>query len=414
MKKQCVPCVLCVAMVVCDVSAFTFPTLTRLTRFNQENTYNKKDMTMLSLADREDDYDAWLDKLDPTDFEEGETRFDTNSNSRNNNNGNSFNSRRGGGGNSRAPATGGFPNHDYQRDWNADNSRVDEAAVDRLMTDRLRARKKGDFEVADGIRDQLLQEHGVTVSDKERLWRSGCSTSGSGRNFSARGPPQQQRFGNNNGYSDRRGRDDDRRGGRDNDRRGGRDDDRRGGRERFGGSRPDRDRGGRKPPRERNFGPNGHDYSYSADAGPLSSPLSEPAIHDLISQRMQCKFARNFRQADAIQDQLSSQGVFINDGIKEWRADGRPFPSGEKQRGFDGRGSNTAYAMSQYSLPLIDPRQAADMGPDEAQKAADALKSQVQDLVDQRLQARQDRAYNVADALREDLEGDYNVYIDDR
>ena len=59
--------------------------------------------------------------------------------------------------------------HDYVRDA-SDTTSVDVDAVDRLMADRLHYRKKRMFDLADGIRDELLSVHGVTVWDKERTW----------------------------------------------------------------------------------------------------------------------------------------------------------------------------------------------------------------------------------------------------
>ena len=84
---------------------------------------------------------------------------------------------RGGGGGGRPTGPGG---HDYVRDTESDSSNVDLETVDRLLSDRLQARKTGDFPSADAIRDQLLDTHGVTVWDKEGVWRTGASRSGSG------------------------------------------------------------------------------------------------------------------------------------------------------------------------------------------------------------------------------------------
>lgn len=127
--------------------------------------------------------------------------------------------------------------HDYTRDASRDNSNVDEQAVNQLLSDRLQARKSRDFDTADAIRDELLKTHSVGVYDRERTWRTGCSSSGSGMKFGG------------GGY------------GRGGDRNGSR---------------------GRRPRRERDFGPNGHDYHLSADAGPISSRLSEQEIHGYV------------------------------------------------------------------------------------------------------------------------------------
>ena len=80
----------------------------------------------------------------------------------------------------------------YERDTSMDNSNIDVGAVEGLIADRSQARRVGDFDRADALRDQLLQDFGVQVWDRDRVWRSGCSASGSGR------PPQRgggDRFG---------------------------------------------------------------------------------------------------------------------------------------------------------------------------------------------------------------------------
>jgi len=391
-----------------------------------------------------DDYDAWVEALDPSVFDGAVfTEDDPTSSTKKNND--DFNPRGGGGGGSgrwqnnsnggtrtkrgapSAATAAGAIGHDYQRDYNVDNSNVDEGAVHALISERLQARKTGQFEVADAIRDQLLQEHGVQIKDKERLWRTGCSTSGSGQRWG--GNNSNQRGGRGGGGG--RGRDG---GGRgrgynvDGDGNGDVFDDRRGGR---------RDRGGR---RQQNFGPNGHDYCLSSDAGPNQSALSEQDIHDMLAERLQCKLARNFRVADAIQNELYQNGVFVHDGMKEWRADGIGFGDagrgGSNGTGKPGREAGSRadrmvgpYVMSQYSQSLLltindiddhgddddDDDDDDDANRDEgALEAAEELKMRIQEMVDQRLDARMDQDYNVADAIREELRRDYNVEVDDR
>ena len=69
----------------------------------------------------------------------------------------------------------------------------------------------------------------------------------------------------------------------------------------------------------------GHDYNLSPDAGPPTNAtaMDEQDIHALIAKRMQCKMRRSFREANQIQRQLEQQyGVYVQDGMKEWRADG--------------------------------------------------------------------------------------------
>jgi cysteinyl-tRNA synthetase len=288
-----------------------------------------------------DEIDDWYADFDPSDFDKPEPV-------------------------TRAPRSNTFVGegtpHDYQRDT-SDSSNVNMDVVDRMMSQRLTARKTGQFEAADAIRDELLRDHGVMIRDKERTWRSGCSESGSGRNFGRGG------------------------GGRGGDRDGGR-----GGGGRGGGGRG---RGGGK-----NFGPNGHDYNLSQEAGPSVSVLSEPEIHRLMADRLQCKLSRDFPGADSIQEELFSAGVMVHDARKEWRADGQGFGNdyNDSKPGRD-RGSradrNRPYEMSPES------EEASDVGA-------------IQTLVAERVKAKMERIYNLADDIRDELRDVHNVLVDDK
>eukprot|EP00521_Asterionellopsis_glacialis_P012310 CAMPEP_0195308814 /NCGR_PEP_ID=MMETSP0707-20130614/38422_1 /TAXON_ID=33640 /ORGANISM="Asterionellopsis glacialis, Strain CCMP134" /LENGTH=703 /DNA_ID=CAMNT_0040373101 /DNA_START=114 /DNA_END=2226 /DNA_ORIENTATION=- len=270
--------------------------------------------------------------------------------------------RSGGGGGGRRSSYGG--GHDYTRDTSRDSSNVDEDAVNALLAERVNAKRSRNFEEADAIRDQLLEEYHVGVYDRERTWRTGCSTSGSG-----------MRRGGGAG-----------RGG------GG------GGGGRFGGGAGR----GRGPRRERNFGPNGHDYELSSDAGPNQTSLADEEIHGLIAERLQAKLNRDFNTADRIQVDLLDSGVYVHDGMKEWRADGVPFGDFDGRGGKPGRMSgshsdrNRPYAKSAYSL---------EFGGDE---------QQIADLLAERTKYKTIRDYNSADRIREDLLENYDVHIDDR
>jgi cysteinyl-tRNA synthetase len=293
---------------------------------------------------------------------------------------------------------GGGPgngSHDYERDTSADNSNVDLPQVNTLLAERLQARKTGQFETADSIRDELMGKHGVVVWDKEKTWRTGASDSGSGQRRPDRGGGRFDR----NGGGDRRGGD---RGG---DRYGdrGRGGDRGGQR---GGDRGGRGGGGGR--RSMDFGPTGHDYEVSPDAGPIQSELSENEINGLIAERLQCKMSRDFETADAIQADLIRSGVFVHDGMKEWRADGEPYGDYNNNSGPGmTRGSrkdrNAPYTQSQYSSASTD---AALLAPNDV--------TEIQNLVHERMEAKRSRDYDLADGIREDLRNNYSVWIDDK
>ena len=244
--------------------------------------------------------------------------------------------------------------HDYTRDTSRDNSNVDEDAVNGLLAERIRAKKRRDFDLADEIRDQLLSQFAVGVNDKDLTWRTGCSSSGSG-----------MRRGS--GYQT---------------------------------SGSGRERGRR---RDRTFGPNGHDYNKSSDAGPNTSSLSEERIHSMIAERLQAKLNRSFETADRLQYELVNAGVYVHDGMKQWRADGVPFGNFEGRGGKPGKtkGSwsdrNRAYEKSAYSVDIEG-----------------TAEYQIAELVEERSKCKAARDYLTADRIRDELRDRFDVYIDDR
>ena len=296
-----------------------------------------------------DSGDDWYADYDPNAYKQ----YDSSSN------GYERGERRGGGGRGGGGRGGGGSysrggsGHDYTRDTSRDTSNVDEAAVDALLSERIAAKRSRDYDTADAIRDQLLQDFGVGVYDKERTWRTGASAGGSGQKFGGGGRRQQ------------------------------------GGRR--GGSR------------DRDFGPNGHDYELSDDAGANASSLSEDEIHAMIAERLQAKLGRDFQTADRIQYELLNSGVYVHDGMKEWRADGVPFGDFAGQGGRPGRtqGSisdrNRPYNKSEYSL--------------EVEGTTD---EDIRALVEERSKYKSFRDYLNADRIRDDLMELHNVFIDDR
>ncbi len=180
---------------------------------------------------------------------------------------------------------------------------------------------------------------------------------------------------------------------------------RRGGRGGRGGGRGGRGRGrggrGSSNKPKDYLGPNGHDYIQSSDSnGHNSSRFAEADIHALLAERLQAKFARDFRTADMIQMELIDGGVFVHDGTKEWRADGVPY--GSFRGGPDGGGrarkmDNQQYAKSAHSSDV--------------EGASDDL---INKLVQERTKFKMMRQYTKADAVREGLRTKFNVLVDDR
>ena len=77
---------------------------------------------------------------------------------------------------------------------------------------------------------------------------------------------------------------------------------------------------------DENYNNNDDEYQYQLppDAGPISSTcnLTEEQIVNRLSTRSEYKRDRNFEQADRILEELVAEGVYLHDNRKEWRADG--------------------------------------------------------------------------------------------
>eukprot|EP00577_Skeletonema_sp_RCC1716_P015668 CAMPEP_0113413006 /NCGR_PEP_ID=MMETSP0013_2-20120614/23162_1 /TAXON_ID=2843 ORGANISM="Skeletonema costatum, Strain 1716" /NCGR_SAMPLE_ID=MMETSP0013_2 /ASSEMBLY_ACC=CAM_ASM_000158 /LENGTH=525 /DNA_ID=CAMNT_0000299585 /DNA_START=55 /DNA_END=1632 /DNA_ORIENTATION=- /assembly_acc=CAM_ASM_000158 len=172
-----------------------------------------------------------------------------------------------------------------------------------------------------------------------------------------------------------------------------------------GGGRGGRGRGrgdsSRKP--KEYLGPNGHDYELSAESGANNSKFDDRSIHALLAERLQAKFSRDFRTADAIQMELIDGGVFVHDGMKEWRADGIPY--GSFNGGGSGQGNPRSLDGQQYSKsPHSDDVMVGDVVNNEL----------ITKLVKERTKFKMMRQYDKADAVREGLRTKFNVMIDDR
>lgn len=110
-------------------------------------------------------------------------------------------------------------------------------------------------------------------------------------------------------------------------------------------------------------------------------PASELAkVNDLLLERKSLKRERRYDEADAIRNQLMEDyGISIDDRNSEWRI------------------RDAAYTMSQDS------------------KAIDEEAHQkIQDMVENRVRAREARDFETADEIRDDLERNFSVSIDDR
>jgi len=259
----------------------------------------------------------------------------------------------------------------YSRDMSRDNSNVDENVVQSLLQERREAQQCRDYDTADQIRELLLNEHHVGVNDRERTWRTGCSSSGSGSKFGGGG-------------------------------RGG------GG----GGSRP----------RDRDFGPNGHDYSAVVDDSNNNNnkdlsgtSLSEEEIHAKLAQRLQAKLNRRYREADDIQEELIENGVYVDDGQKLWRADGQSFVdnnNNKKKNGRNRRDNSSSSSSNNYHRREYNGDSRRNMGPhghdyNESPNAgpnnSQLGEEEIHSLLAQRLRAKKGHDFRTADAIQQEL-----------
>jgi cysteinyl-tRNA synthetase len=260
-------------------AAPAFPAVQRLRAAS-----NRQFTTKANADDNADD--DWFADYNPADYTNNPETTTTTTTSRSRDTHRSTSTRdrnsssRGGSASTRGDDGGSHSHsHHYSRDTsNGDLTAVNEDAVNTLLDERLQAKQKGDYDRADAIQEELVKDHGVSVWEEDRIWRTGPAAV----------KPRNKNSNNNN--------------------------------------KNKRDRA----QHQRDFGPNGHDYSLSREAGNESESestthLTLAEIHELLAERLQCKMARNFKEADAIKDDLKRAGVHVHDGRKEWRADGVPF-----------------------------------------------------------------------------------------
>lgn len=333
------------------------------------------------MADDKDDYDDFFADYDPSQYDSYDNKSYSNDDvSYGGGGGGGYGSSRGGGygggggggrggyGGQRRGGGRGGSSWQYTRDTSRDSSNVDEAAVENLIKQRSDAKRSRDYDTADAIRDRLMEDHKVGIDDREKTWRTGVSGSGSGRgNFRGGG-------------------------------RGGR-----GGR----GGTPHRGGGGRRP--RQDFGPNGHDYEQTRDSGPNASGWSDGEIHGMIAERLMAKLSRDFGTADALQVDLVARGVFVHDGIKEWRSDGVPYGDFSERRGGRNERGNPDKTYGSRSYQEVAYTKSS------FSTAPEGISDEMIDkLVAERLSYKMARDFDKADSIREGLRDNYNVLIDDR
>jgi cysteinyl-tRNA synthetase len=266
-----------------------------------------------------------------------------------------------------------------------DEGEVDVAKVNELLEERAELRDGRDFDAADEVRDELVGM-GVTVLDKDRVWyvgdrpkgfREQCTYTRQAGNDIEVDVEKVEELIMERAFL-RRNRD-------------------------FAGADEVRDAlaeigvrvldkeyewyAMRKrtagPPRERNFGPLGHDYTRAADDKTELTEEGTAEINELIRKRLEAKMARRFEEADVHYNDLKEKyNVSVYDGrTKSWRADGGNWaPPGYKRAEGD---------VGEVDMPAVTK------------------------LLEARIDARRKRDYTAADTLRKDLQ-DMGIFVDDK
>jgi cysteinyl-tRNA synthetase len=231
--------------------------------------------------------------------------------------------------------------HNFSRavDPNTNNLEVDVAAVNALIAQRVRARTAKDFDAADSIIGLLLKRHGVIINDTDHTWKTGTKREIKKR---PKNPyPGQARQADNT-------------------------------------------------------------FKMCPDSGPNTSTLSDEEVVNMVSERRQAQRDRDFKLADKIRYDLKNAGVYVEDGLKEWRADGIPFGNVGSHRGHTSASSasfsRVSLVQSEYSRPLD--------GEDETLA--------VDNLLAERTKFKSSGNYEKSDSIRDRLFETYDIRIDDR
>ena len=127
-----------------------------------------------------------------------------------------------------------------------------------------------------------------------------------------------------------------------------------------------------RPPKD--FGPLGHDYERAADDDTPFDEATLAKINELLAQRLQAKLTRAFDEADGCMDELQAIGVFVNDKLRGWRADGGAFPTHAR---IEGDGDAAWPYADEAVLALLAERSIAKRDAD--YETADAISTKLRD-----------------------------------
>jgi len=217
--------------------------------------------------------------------------------------------------------------------------------IDTLINERVSARADKNFQRADMIANQLLQNH-VILDDKELTWRIGTK-----KEIKKRIAISKKKSNNN------------------------------------------------KAPRNNSS----NVFWLSSKSGHNTSTLSETDILAMLDERCTAQRSRDYDTADRIRNTLKSNGVYIDDGMKEYRWDNVPF----KQRGRTQDNMVSSSSKSSRGWGLRQSKHSLPLPSDDAVRHVD-------DLLRQRSDARSSGSYVLSDSIRDQLYETYNIRIDDK
>jgi len=195
----------------------------------------------------------------------------------------------------------------------------------------------------------------------------------------------------------------------------------------------------------------GHDYDRSElDETPLEEQTLMD-VHKLLRLRLDAKLSRNFEYADQLLDDINQMGVEVNDGLKQWRADGLPFvrtykfvgnnddeaidktlvhtllsqrSNARRERDYI-RADELLLQLHEMNVQVNDKARTWTIDPtdgehnynrwswDNVELDSEALE-EINHLLSERLQAKKDRLFESADAIQLKLKSEFNVEVDDK
>jgi cysteinyl-tRNA synthetase len=139
------------------------------------------------------------------------------------------------------------------------------------------------------------------------------------------------------------------------------------------------------PPKD--YGPLGHDYTRPVEDETFFDEETLGRINVMLKERLEAREAAKYDIADAIKEELGDLGIFINEKLRAWRADGLAFPTHVR----------------------ID-----SDGDDDPELSAALDEDVVMAMLSERAELRRDGRYDEADEVVESLREQYNVILDDK